>query len=261
MKFVKIAFGGLVALFLLGPQLVILPLAFTDSQLLAYPVQRFSFRWFEELWTSSAWRLALKNSLFVGLATAALATVLGTLAAVGMRHMRGLFSDTLRVVFLLPMVVPTVVLGVGMQLVYSPLGLGNSYTGLIFGHTVIAVPFVLVNVLAALQGIEPSVERAASSLGASRARVLRYVTLPMALPGVVTGALFSFATSLDEVVLTLFLAGSQQRTISREMFAQIRDRITPAIVSASFVFIVATICIAILGFWLKKRAQSQGAVA
>lgn len=253
MKFFKIGFGSLVALFLLGPQIVILPLAFNDSQLLTYPMQGFSLRWFTELVNSPAWRLALRNSLIVGLATATLATILGTLAAVGMRHMRGTLTDMLRLAFLLPMVVPIVVLGVGMQLVFGVLGLGSTFTGLIIGHTVIAVPFVFINVMAALHGIEPSVERAAQSLGAARPLVLWHITLPMALPGVVTGALFSFATSLDEVVLTLFLAGPAQRTIAREMFSQIRDRITPAIASASFVFIVATLCFALLGFWLKQR--------
>ncbi|MDU6492813.1 ABC transporter permease, partial [Bradyrhizobium sp.] len=191
---------------------------------------------------------------FLGAGTTALATLLGTLAALGLRGRRAsLVFSTLRTVFLLPMVVPAVVLGVGMQLMFSRYGLTNTYLGVIIAHTVVAVPFVLVNVSSALQGVDVRLEQAAASLGAAPATVLFAVTLPIALPGIISGALFAFATSLDEVVLTLFVAGPNQRTLARQMFATIRENISPAIVSAAAVFIVGTIVLSLAMLAVRRR--------
>jgi putative spermidine/putrescine transport system permease protein len=158
-----------------------------------------------------------------------------------------------RTLFLLPMVVPAVVLGVGMQLLFVRFGLANTYLGVIVAHTVVAIPFVFVNVAASLEGIDRRVERAALSLGASPPTVFRRVTLPLLAPGVISGAVFAFATSLDEVVLTLFVAGPNQRTLARQMFSSIRENISPAIASAAFLFIVGTILIAGLAMLLRWR--------
>ncbi len=134
----------------------------------------------------------------------------------------------MRTLFMLPcMDHPAVVLGVGMQTVLSSVGLTNSYLGVIIAHTVVAVPFVVISVSGALAGIDERVERAAESLGASPSIVLRRITLPLALPGLLSGAVLAFATSLDEVVLTLFVAGPNQRTLARQMFSSIRENISP----------------------------------
>lgn len=252
----KAAFGSLVVFFLLAPLFVILPLAFTDSIFLNYPIPEFSLRWFRELFTADAWRRAIVNSLIIGAGTTALATVLGTIAALGLRgHPASLLFGFFRTVFLLPMVVPAVVLGVGMQLIFAGYGLANTYLGVIVAHTVIAIPFVLVNVTAALQGIDRRLENAAASLGASPAVVLQKVTLPLALPGILSGAVFAFATSLDEVVLTLFVAGPNQRTVARQMFSTIRENISPEIAAAAFLFIVGTVLIAGLIVLARKNRQ------
>ncbi len=172
---------------------------------------------------------------------------LGTVGALGLRDKQlSLVLTTIKTIFLLPMVVPAVVLGVGMQLMFARYALTNTYLGVIIAHTVVAVPFVVVNVLAVLQGIDRRLEQAAASLGAAPVTVLKQVTLPLALPGIVSGAVFAFATSLDEVVLTLFVAGPNQRTLARQMFSTIRENISPAIAAAAFVFIVGTILIAIV---------------
>ena len=242
----KFVFAGLVVVFLLGPLIAVLPLSFTDSVLLNYPIPGYSTRWFRELIQAESWRLSIVNSLIIGSGTTALATLLGTLAGLGLRGTRSspLFA-AMRTLFLLPMVVPAVVLGVGMQLMFARYELINTYLGVIVAHTVVAVPFVLVNVSSALQGVDARLEHAAASLGASPRTVLLSVTLPIALPGIISGALFAFATSLDEVVLTLFVAGPNQRTLARQMFASIRENISPAIVAAAAVFIVGTIVLAL----------------
>jgi putative spermidine/putrescine transport system permease protein len=255
----KILFGAAAVTFLLAPLIAILPLAFTSSVFLNYPIPSYSTRWFEELVTADVWRRSIVNSLIIGGGTTVLATMLGTLAAVGLRG-RGLpFAAAFRTVFLLPMVVPAVVLGVGMQLLFVRLGLANSYLGVIVAHTVVAVPFVFVNVAASLEGIDQRVERAAASLGASPMTVFRRVTLPLAMPGVISGAVFAFATSLDEVVLTLFVAGPNQRTLARQMFSTIRENISPAIAAAAFLFILGTILVALAALILRRRLQARSA--
>ena len=155
------------------------------------------------------------------------------------------------------MVVPAVVLGVGMQLMFAQYDLLNSYTGVIIAHTVVAVPFVVINVLAVLQSVDRRVEQAAASLGAPPYVILQKVTLPLAKPGIISGAVFAFATSLDEVVLTLFVAGPNQRTLARQMFSTIRENISPAIAAAAFVFIVGTILIALVMILTQRKAAAQ----
>ena len=242
---VRLAFAALVIAFLLLPLVAILPLAFTDSVFLTYPVTGPSTRWFETLATSDTWRRAIVNSLIIGTGATILATVVGTLAALGLRRDLLPFAGLLRSVFLLPMVVPAVVLGVGMQILYARMGLASSYPGVIIAHAVLCVPFVLVNVSGSLASIDPALERAAASCGANPAAVFRNVTLPLAMPGILTGAVFAFATSLDEVVITLFVAGPNQTTLARQMFASIRENISPAIAAAAFVIILLTFALVI----------------
>lgn len=260
LRYIKVLFGVAATSFLIAPLLAILPLAFTGGVFLNYPIPSYSMRWFEELVTAEVWRRAIFNSLVIGGGTTLLATILGTLGALGLRGKRlPLLFVTIRTLFLLPMVAPAVVLGVAMQLMFSRLGLTNTYVGVIVAHTVIAVPFVVVNVLASLQGIDESLEHAAASLGAAPITVLRQVTLPLALPGIISGAVFAFATSLDEVVLTLFVAGPAQRTLARQMFSTIRENISPAIAAAAFVFICGTIAIAGLLMALRFYGRREGA--
>lgn len=252
----KLTFGSLAVLFLLAPLLAIMPLAFTSSVFLTYPLPGASWRWFDELLTADAWRRSISNTLLISVGTAFLSTALGTLAALGLRGKLPL-AGVFRTLFLLPMVVPAVVLGVGMQLLFARLGISNTYLGVIVAHTVVAVPFVLVSVSGALAGIDPRVERAALSLGAPPVTVFWRVTLPLAAPGVVSGAVLAFATSLDEVVLTLFVAGPNQRTLARQMFSTIRENISPAIAAAAFLFILGTLLLAALVLLLRRRTAAR----
>ncbi len=249
-------YGAAVVVFLIAPILAILPLAFTDSIFLAYPVRGLSGRWFEELATNETWSRAILNSLVIGSSATVLSTVLGTLAALGLRGDRVPLAGLWRTGFVLPMVVPPVVLGVGMQILFVRLGLASSYAGVILAHSVLCVPFVVVTVSASLAGIDPALERAAASLGAGRARAFFEVTLPLALPGVVSGAVFAFATSLDEVILTLFVAGPNQRTLARQMFSTIRENVSPAVAAAALLLILATLVLAALAA-LVRRHQAR----
>lgn len=253
---IQVLYGSLMVIFLLTPLLVVLPLAFTSSQLLIYPIPQFSLRWFDELFNSPIWRMAIVNSVIIGAGTTALATVLGVLAALGLRRRMIFISGFLRTLFMLPMVIPAVVLGIGMQMLIARMGIANTHLAMVIAHTVVAVPFVIVSVSGSLAAIDKRVELAAASLGASPATVFRKVTLPLAMPGVITGAVLAFATSLDEVVLTLFVAGPNQRTLSRQMFTTIKDNISPAIAAAAFIFIVGTLIIAALMIYFTRKQKA-----
>ena len=254
-RLIKIGFGTLAVLFLVAPLFAILPLAFTSSVFLTYPIPDWSTRWFQELATADAWRRSIITSLMIGGGTTLLATILGTMAALGLRQQGMRFAAPLRTLFILPMVVPAVVLGVGMQLLFAQLGLANTYLGVIVAHSIVAIPLVFITVSGAVAGLDKRVELAAESLGASPFTVLRKITLPLAAPGIVSGAVLAFATSLDEVVLTLFVAGPNQRTLARQMFSTIRENISPAIAAAALIFIVGTIVLGVVTTLLRRRMK------
>lgn len=254
LRVAQTVFGIAAAAFLILPIVAILPLAFTSSIFLNYPIPGVSLRWFEELGRTVQWRNSIVNSLIIGSGATFVSVVLGTLAALGLRGRAIPFPNLMRTIFLLPMVVPAVVLGVGLQISLARIGLASSYPGVIVSHAVLCVPFVIISVSTALQGIDPLLERAAASLGASPARVFRRVTMPLAMPGIVTGAVFAFATSLDEVVLTLFVAGPNQRTLARQMFSSIRENISPAIAAAALLLIVGTLLLALLAAYVRRKS-------
>ncbi|UIJ71083.1 ABC transporter permease [Aurantimonas sp. HBX-1] len=253
LRILQAGFATLMMAFLILPIVAILPLAFTDSVFLNYPIESYSLRWIQELGQSAQWSASIVNSLIIGSGATVLSVVLGTLAALALRGSAIPFPDVVRTIFLLPMVVPAVVLGVGLQISLARMGLSSTYLGVIVAHTVLCVPFVIVSVSTALQGIDRTTERAAASLGAPPATVFRRVTLPLAMPGVVTGAVFAFATSLDEVVLTLFVAGPNQRTLARQMFSSIRENISPAVAAAALLLILGTLLLAGLAAFLRRR--------
>jgi putative spermidine/putrescine transport system permease protein len=241
--------------FLLLPILVIMPLSFSDSSFLAYPMPGWSLKWYENLFTSAEWARAAKNSFIIAPAATVIATVLGTLAAVGLARANFPFKGLLMSVLIAPMVVPIVVVGVSTYLFFANAGLGDSYTALIIVHAALGAPFVLTTVLATLQGFNQNLVRASLSLGAHPVSTFFRVTLPVIAPGVISGALFAFATSFDEVVVTLFLAGPEQVTLPRQMFTGIRENITPTIAAVATLLIIFTTSLLLALEWLRGRRR------
>lgn len=239
--------------YLLLPIVVIIPLSFSSSSFLAYPMPGWSLQWYENLFTSPDWIRAAKNSFIVAPAATFIATVLGTLAAVGLS--RGNFPGKGAVMSLLiaPMVVPVVVVAVACYLFFARLGLADSYAGLIIVHAALGAPFVVTTVLATLQGFNHNLVRASLSLGAGPVATFFRVTLPVIAPGVISGALFAFATSFDEVVVTLFIAGPEQATLPRQMFTGIRENINPTIAAAATLLILFTTTLMAVLEWLRGR--------
>ncbi|WP_419417942.1 ABC transporter permease [Pseudomonas frederiksbergensis] len=246
--------GCLVLAFLLLPILIVLPLSFSDSRYMSLPLGHFTLRWYEDFFSSSQWLSALFNSFAVALASTALAVILGGLAALGLRHPAMPGKRFIEVLLIAPMIVPAVIVGVGMYFVFSNAGLTRTYLGLVLAHTTLAVPFVVVNVGSALGGLNQRLLWAAASMGATPWVTLRKVTLPLIAPGLISGGLFAFATSLDEVVVTLFLAGPDQRTLPREMFTTAREALSPVLLSAATIMVLFATLLLLLSRSLSQRS-------
>ena len=246
---------ALVLLFLVAPILIIVPLSFSSGSFFHYPLPGFSMRWYRDFFTSSFWLPSVWNSLIVGSAATLLATVLGTLAALGIWRSRFPGQALVLALLISPMVVPSIIVAVGVYFAFAPLGLTDGYAGLILAHTTLAVPFVVVTVLATLSGFDRTLLRAAASLGATPVTTFRRVTLPLILPGVLSGAVFAFAASFDEVVVALLLAGPGQRTLPRQMFAGINDNISLTITAAATMLIAVSLMLMVVVGQLRRRSE------
>ena len=246
---------ALVLLFLVAPILIIVPLSFSSGSFFYYPLPGFSLRWYHDFFTSTFWLPSVWNSLIVGSSATLAATVLGTLAALGIWRARFPGQALVLALLISPMVVPVIIVAVGTYFAFAPLGLTNGYSGLILAHTTLAVPFVVVTVLATLSGFDRTLTRAAAGLGASPVATFRRVTLPLILPGVLSGAVFAFAASFDEVVVALLMAGPGQRTLPRQMFAGINDNISLTIAAAATMLIAISLVLMIAVGLLRRRSE------
>jgi putative spermidine/putrescine transport system permease protein len=233
--------AALVLLFLLAPMLAAMLMSLSPTELLSFPPRGLSLRWYAEFLTDPRWVLATANSLLVAGATTALATALGTLAALGLHFGRFRGRGLLVALLTLPLVTPYIVTAAAMFLAFTTVGLAGSLAGLVLGHTVVAVPFVLLAVMASLRTFDANLLRAAASLGATPASAFRRVVVPAIWPGIAAGAVFAFATSLDEFVITLFLAGPGQFTLPRQMYASVRDFLSPTILAAATMLFLASL--------------------
>ncbi|HYD61792.1 MAG TPA: ABC transporter permease [Noviherbaspirillum sp.] len=258
--FILRGLNALTLLFLVLPILVIVPLSFSDSSFLSYPMPGVSLRWYQNLFESDEWMRAAKNSFIVAPAATLIATVLGTLAAVGLNKAEFRGKGLVMAVLISPMVVPVVVVGVGVYLFFAQIGLSESYTGLILAHAALGAPFVVTTVSATLQGFNHNLVRASLSLGASPLTTFFRITLPVIAPGLISGALFAFATSFDEVVITLFVAGPGQSTLPRQMFAGIRENISPTIAALATILIVFSTCLLLALEWLRGRNKAAAKI-
>lgn len=246
---------GLLA-YLALPIVALVPLSFSADSFLVYPVSHWSLHWYRVLFTSDIWWRAIRNSFIVAPSATVLATVLGTLCALGLDRASFPGKRLLTAVILSPLVAPLVVVAVGMYLFYMRLHLAGTFVGLIIAHSLLGAPFVVTTVSAVLKGFNKTLVNASLSLGAGRAETFLRVTLPLILPGVLAGALFAFATSFDEVVITLFLAGPDQVTIPRQMFSGIRDSITPTIVALATILVLFSTSLLVLGEWLRRKSAA-----
>lgn len=253
--------GGLVILFLVAPIVAIVPLSFNAEPFFTYPMPGLSLRWYQEFFGSEVWQLALKNSVIVAVLATILSTVLGTLAAIGLTRPDCPARATLTAILISPMIVPVIVSAVGIYYAFAAVGLLNSLTGLVLAHTAIGAPFVVITVTATLASFDHNLMRAAASLGATPVEAVMRVMLPIIAPGVVSGALFAFVTSFDEVVIALFISGSEQRTLPRQMWSGVRETLSPTIAAVATLLILFSTVFLMTVQWLQRRAERQKVMA
>lgn len=247
--------GALVLLFLIAPILAIIPLSFNTSSILTYPLEGFSLQWYAKLFSDGRWWAAIRNSLIVGAATVLIATPLGTFAALGLSMVSFRGKSLLVAALMSPMIVPTIITAVGIYFAFSAIGLVNSLLGLILAHVALAVPFVVITVTASVAQLDPVLARAASSLGANPVTTFRAVTFPLILPGVVSGAIFAFTTSFDEVVVAILLTGPEQRTLPRELLSGTRENLDPTVMAVATLLILFSASLLLVFTGMQHRAR------
>ncbi|SDW19051.1 ABC transporter permease [Roseicitreum antarcticum] len=253
---------GLIFFFLLAPILIMIPLSFNAEPYFTYTRDMltlnpdgFSFRWYQEMFASESWMRSIRNSFLIGICATLLATTLGTLAALGLSQSQMPAKGLIMGILISPMIVPLIISAAGMFFFYSQVNLANTFLGVVLAHTALGTPFVVITVTATLVGFDHSLTRAAANLGASPALTFRKITMPLILPGVISGGLFAFITSFDEIVVVLFLAGVEQRTIPREMWSGIRESISPTILAVATVLVMISIALLTLVEMLRRRGE------
>lgn len=252
----------LVLVFLMLPILIIIPLSFNEQPyftftqgMLELDPAAYSLRWYAEIMTDLRWTLAIQNSFLIGIAAAILATILGTIAAVGLASDVMPCKRLITALLISPMIVPLIIIAAGMFFFYTRFNLVGTYTGLIIAHAALGVPFVIITVTATLAGFDRSLYNAAVGMGASPLRAFRDIVIPLIRPGVISGSLFAFVTSFDEVVVVLFLAGPGQRTIPRQMFSGLREQINPSILAVATLLILISIALLVTLELLRRRSE------
>lgn len=229
-----------VMVFLVVPTLIVIPMSFSASQYLEFPPREWSLRWYENYFGSASWLQATATSLKAGVLTALVATPLGTLAAYGLFVSRLRWAALVFTLLITPMIVPVILVAIAVFYAYVQLKLVNTLMGIVLAHSVLAIPLVLLIVTSALKSYDMSQEMAARSLGASRPRAFLTVTLPQIRFAVVTGSILAFLTSFDEIIVAMFVSGGANSTLTRNMFAALRDQIDPTIAAISTVMILIT---------------------
>ena len=241
-----LVFCGLVAIWLVAPSLIVIPLSFTDRPSFVFPPTGWSTQWYVNFFTDPSWLWSLEASIRVGLLVAVVATVCGTAAAVAFSRTRFFGDQGLRALLLSPMIVPVIVVSIGIYAIYLRLNLLGTTLGFVVAHSVLALPFVIIPVSASLQGFDRRLEDAAAICGASKWTTFRTITLPQVAPGVLSGALFAFATSFDEVVLSLFIQSPYLQTLPVRMYSSITRDTDPTIAAAATVILALTTALTIL---------------
>ena len=257
---------ALVFFFLIAPLFVILPLSFNAEQyihfskgMIALDPDAFSLRWYEDMiWgTKNPWGLSAKNSIIIAFFATIGSTILGTVAALGLSSRYMPYKAAFMAVLISPMIVPLIISGTAIFFFMAKVGLAATFTGIILAHIILGTPFVVITVTATLTGFDHSVTRAAASLGSNPVNTFMKVMLPLILPGVISGALFAFVTSFDEVVVVMFLAGLENTTIPIQMWVGLREQLSPTILAVATCLIIMSTLILVTAELLRRRSERQ----
>jgi len=253
---------GLIFVFLMFPILVILPLSFNAQdfftftpQMLALDPEGFSLKHYRDFFTNPDWQLAMRNSLTIAPVATLIAVTLGTLAAIGLSQSHVPFKRAIMAILISPMIVPLIISAAGMYFFFSAIGLQGTFWGVVLAHAILGIPFVIITVTATLVGFDRSLTRAAASLGADPVRTFFRVQMPLILPGVISGGLFAFITSFDEVVIVIFVGSAAQKTLPWQMFIGLREQISPTILAVATLMVALSILLLTTLEILRRRNE------
>lgn len=236
--------AAIVGVLLVVPTLVVIPLSFTDKRSFRFPIEGWSFQWYEKFFTDDRWMNALITSFALAIATAAVATTFGTLAAIALGRSKARGFSLIRGLVLLPIVIPAIVAAIAIYGAYLGWGINGTFVGILLAHVVLAIPFVIIAVNTAMRGLDPTMEKAAAVLGAGPTQRFLQIQLPLLAPGIATGFVFAFVTSLDEVVISYFLQSPTVRTLPVQMYSSVTVETDPSIaVASTFVLVLSTMAI------------------
>ena len=253
-----------VFIFLVAPLFVIFPLSFNAEEFLVFSEgmknldpDAFSLRWYKDMiyGTKNPWGLAAKNSFIIAIFATIGSIILGTLAALGLSSRYMPYKGIIMATLISPMIVPLIISGVAIFFFMAKAGLAATHTGIVLAHIILGTPFVVITVTATLTGFDHSVTRAAASLGSNPVNTFMKITLPLILPGVISGGLFAFVTSFDEVVVVLFLAGLENTTIPIQMWTGLREQLSPTILAVATCLIVMSTLILVSAELLRRRSD------
>jgi putative spermidine/putrescine transport system permease protein len=254
LRFYEVIFGVLVSVYLIAPIFVIIPMSFGPARFFSFPPPEFSIEQYVKFFQSGPWWQAIRISFEVAVCAAFFATILGILTALAMRY-KIPAKGFLNALFISPMIVPLIITAVALYSFFSSLHLVDTVPGLIIAHTILTLPFVIITVTATLKGLDPTLEKAASTLGAGPLDVFFRITLPLIKPGAITGAVFAFMISFDETVVAIFLSSSQAITLPKKMWDSIRFSIEPILPALSTILILFAIVMLILLEVISKKKK------
>jgi putative spermidine/putrescine transport system permease protein len=248
-------FTGLVLFYLVFPVFVVIPVSFSSAQFLQFPPPGLSLQWYEKYFSRRDWVEATFLSLRIALITSVMATILGTFASLALVRGRFWGRNAINSFIVSPMIIPSIIVAIGVYFFYARLQIVGNWWALALAHTALAVPFVVINVSATLYGFDERLEYAAMNLGANRWQTFFKVTLPIIRPGVFAGALFAFITSFDELIVALFISGTNAVTLPRKMWDGLRQEIDPTIAAVSSLLIALSVLILLSGELLRQRSE------
>lgn len=247
---------AIVLVYLAIPLFVVLPISLSSASYLEFPPKSFALKWYAKYFLDPSWTNATIFSFKLGLVTMLVASTIGTLASFGIIRGRFRGKQWVQVLILSPMIVPVIIIAIAIYSFFAKLKLIENFWGLVIGHSVVAIPFVFINVSAALLGFDVTLEKAASSLGANRLRSFFRVTFPLIRPGILNGALFAFVTSFDELIITMFISGTRQ-TLPVRMWMDLWLEIDPTIAAVSSFLIFISIAALLSAEWIRRHTQRK----
>lgn len=264
---------GLIFFFLIAPILIIIPLSFNATdfftftpEMLKLQPEGYSLKHYHDFFTNSDWQNAIRNSLKIAPVATLIAVVLGTIAAIGLSQSHVPFRRAIMATLISPMIVPLIISATGMYFFYARLGnymvdsLGMNanlveYIKIVLAHAALGIPFVIITVTATLVGFDRSLTRAAASMGAGPVRTFFKVQMPLIIPGVISGALFAFITSFDEVVVVMFVGSAKNKTLPWQMFTGLREQISPTILAVATILVVLSVMLLVTLELLRRRSE------